>query len=416
MRAETNVKTRAKGHKAGYNTRNCSYIGMRGAQLGDSSLWRPASSLTATGERRLDAGPLVNRLSFLRFSLQPIVDSSEADTSERRPNSIVHEYFAQRESSYRRLDAERKRGWENPRGDDYFKRQQHKADSANDKKAAGLYKMMRKIGDEMQGSTCCLSPQHNSEGKMNILDICMAPGGYTASALKYNPSATACGITLPLDQGGHKVLLQSSSSTILFFDVTMLAKEYGVEEIPLSHPDPTSFRDDRPFLGQTFQLIFCDGQVLRTHTRPDYRERQEARRLTVSQLILALQRIRDGGTIVMLLHKIEAWRTLELLYRFSGFSAVRVFKPAKAHAKRSSFYLVASNVQPQSDAAKAAVKVWKQSWWGATFGGEKGTGSPESAVDEDHVRFVLEQFSSMFTELAMPIWKIQGDALSSWRP
>lgn len=136
----------------------------------------------------------------------------------------------------------------------------------------------------MQRNTRCLSPQPNCEGKMNILDICMAPGGYTASALKYNPSATACGISLPPDQGGHKVLLQSSSSTILFFDVTMLAKEYGVEEIPLSYPDHGSFRNERPFLGQTFQLIFCDGQVLRTHTRPDYRERHEARRLTSHSL------------------------------------------------------------------------------------------------------------------------------------
>lgn len=41
--------------------------------------------------------------------VEPVVDFSEAETSERRPNSIVHEYFAQRESSYIRLAAEREK-------------------------------------------------------------------------------------------------------------------------------------------------------------------------------------------------------------------------------------------------------------------------------------------------------------------
>ncbi|KFX87445.1 hypothetical protein V490_08248 [Pseudogymnoascus sp. VKM F-3557] len=348
--------------------------------------------------------------------IEPTVDASEAETIECRPNSIVQEFCTQRELSYRRLVAEREKGWDNPRGDDYFQQQRRVADGSNDEGARKFYQMMQQIGDEMQRRTRCFSPRYSCEGKMSILDICMAPGGYTASALKYNPGARACGISLSPDQGGHKVLLPPGSSTIVFVDVTMLNEEYGVETIPLSYPDPDRFRDDRPFWGETFPLIFCDGQVLRTHTRPGYRESQEARRLTVSQLILALQRIREGGTIVMLLHKIEAWHTLELLYLFNSFSSVRVFKPAKKHAKRSSFYLVATGVHPQSDAAKAAVKGWKQAWWDATFGGEKGTGSREIAVDEDHVRFVLEHFGSRFAELARPIWEIQETALRSWRP
>ncbi|OBT64110.1 hypothetical protein VE03_06249 [Pseudogymnoascus sp. 23342-1-I1] len=347
---------------------------------------------------------------------QSIVDSSEDKTPWRRPNFILNEFFTQNEPAFRKLTAIREKGWQNPRGDDYFKRQRRVADGAKGKMAAGLYKMMQEIGDEMHKSTRCLSPQPNCEGKMDILDICMAPGGYTASALKHNPGATAFGISLPPQQGGHKVLLPRHRSTMRLLDVTMLAKEYGVEEIPIAHPDRTSFLDERPFLDQTFQLIFCDGQVLRTHERAEYRENHEARRLTVSQLILALQRIRAGGTIVVLLHKIEKWETFELLYRFSQFSSVQVFKPAKKHAKRSSSYLVASGVQPDTDAAKLLVEEWKQAWWQATFGGENGTGDRGSTADEDHVRLVLDQFGSQFIELARPIWEIQEKALSSWNP
>ncbi|KAL5354158.1 hypothetical protein ACLOAV_000243 [Pseudogymnoascus australis] len=348
--------------------------------------------------------------------VESIVDPSEVETPGRWPNSILNEFFAQNEPAFRKLSAIREKGWQNPRGDDYFKRQRQVADGAKDKMAAGFYRMMQEIGDEMHERTRCLSPQPNSGGNMNILDICMAPGGYTASALKYNPRATAFGISLPPEQGGHEVLLPRNRSTILFLDVTMLAKEYGLETIPPTHPDPTSFLDERPYFNQTFQLIFCDGQVLRTHERPDYREHYEARRLTVSQLILALQRIRAGGTIVVLLHKIEAWENFQLLYRFSGFSSIQVFKPVKKHSKRSSFYLVASGVHPDSDAAKLAVEEWKQVWRDATFGGENGTGDRGSTADEDHVRLVLDQFGSQFAELARPIWEIQEKALNSWKP
>ena len=251
---------------------------------------------------------------------------------------------------------------------------------------------MQEIGDEMQGCTRALCPPSNSAGNITILDLCMAPGGYTASALKYNPGATAFGITLPPEKGGHKVLLPSYRSNILFLDITMLAKEYGVDTPPLKNPDCASFLDERPYFGQTFELIFCDGQVLRTHERPGYRENHEARRLTVSQLILALQRIRAGGTVIVLLHKIEAWDTLELLYSFSSFSSIQVFKPVKKHAIRSSFYLIAKDVRPHSEAAKLAVNAWKLSWWHATFGGNDGTGGPNVTVSEDYIRLVLDNF------------------------
>lgn len=305
-----------------------------------------------------------------------------------------------------------RQGWADPRGDDHFKRQRHRADNAGKKSALKFYKMMQQIGDEMQDSTHALSQASSCAEGVSILDLCMAPGGYTASALKYNPGATAFGITLPPTQGGHKVLLPSSKSSVLCLDITMLAKEFGVENPPLSHPEHTSFLSERPYLGQVFQLIFCDGQVLRTHQRAEYREQQEARRLTVSQLILALQRIRAGGTLIMLLHKIEAWETTELLYLFSRFSSIKVFKPRKKHAIRSSFYLIARNVQPNSDAAKLAVAMWKRAWWHATFGGENGTGGREVTADEGYVRNILDRFGSELIELGRPVWETQANALN----
>jgi 23S rRNA U2552 (ribose-2'-O)-methylase RlmE/FtsJ len=274
--------------------------------------------------------------------------------------------------------------------------------------------MIQQIGDEMQERTHALSPPADYSGDINILDICMAPGGYTTSALKYSPGATTFGISLPRSHGGHKVLSPFSRSTMRFLDVTMLAKEFGVDTPPFTHPHRSSFLDGRPFFGQIFQLIFCDGQVLRTHQRPEYREHQEARRLTLSQLILAMQRIQAGGTLIVLLHKIEIWDTAELLYLFNRFSSIQVFKPVKKHAKRSSFYLIAKNVQPDADAAKVAIESWKRAWWQATFGGENGTGGKTITVKEEYVQTVLNEFGNSFVELARPIWQIQANALREW--
>jgi len=275
--------------------------------------------------------------------------------------------------------------------------------------------MMQQIGDEIQAKTGAFSHVNQIQpgDEIKILDLCMAPGGYTSTALKYNPRAKATGITLPPNQGGHKVLLKSPQVTILYRDITMFAKEFVPDdhEIPIQHPAQSSFLTERPFINHKFNLVICDGQVLRTHQRPEYREANEATRLTNSQLILGLQRILQGGTVIMLLHKIEAWDTMELLYLFSRFADIEVFKPVKKHAIRGTFYLIAKSVQPDEEAASVAVEAWKKAWWYATFGGEEGTGAGRMQVDDGYVRSVIDDFGERFIMLARPVWKIQADAL-----
>ena len=185
----------------------------------------------------------------------------------------------------------------------------------------------------------------------------MAPGGYSAAVLKHNPSAKCFGITLPPEVGGHPLHIEKHKlAGLQFLDVTLLAKEYCDVPIPTSHPDPASFLPVRPFRFYKMDLIFCDGMVLRTHARASYRDTNEAMRLACAQMILALQRITLGGTIVMLLHKADSWASTIVLYTFSKFSKVQVFKPVKKHGTRSSFYMIAKDVQPEHEAAKAAVR------------------------------------------------------------
>jgi hypothetical protein len=64
----------------------------------------------------------------------------------------------------------------------------------------------------------------------------------------------------------------------------------------------------------------------------------------------------------MLLHKIDSWGSASVLHAFSKFSKVAAFKPASKHATRSSFYMIAKEVDPMHPAAIASVNHWKEAW------------------------------------------------------
>jgi hypothetical protein len=271
--------------------------------------------------------------------------------------------------------------------------------------------MTKQIAEEMQAKTTALTPGDLGLHTFQALDLCMAPGGFTWGTLEYNPDAVAFGITLPPEIGGYRNWMTLPAEHVKFMDITMLASEFGIETISKSHPDYSLFLAERPFVDQGFQLIFCGGAVLRTHERADYRQKFERTRLTTSQLILAMQRIVPGGTMVVLLRRPEAWDVVHLLYQFSSFANIQLFKPQKKHAIRSTFYLVAKNIQPEVESAKAALEEWKKSWSRATFGGNGGTGEEDPEMDADTVKEVLDNFGPKLIELATPLWKIQAHAL-----
>ncbi|KAF2158765.1 hypothetical protein M409DRAFT_38102, partial [Zasmidium cellare ATCC 36951] len=210
--------------------------------------------------------------------------------------------------------------------------------------------------------------------------------------------------------GGHEVLLQSLSRvTLKSLDITMLAADMGIQEIPTAHPDACRFLPQQ--LGQQkHDLVICDGQVLRTHQRQAYRDRREARRLTVTQLALGLEHLREGGNMIVLLHRIEQWESFYLLYTFDQFSTVKVFKPRTAHTKRSSFYLVASDVQSKDHRALSAVTRWKTIWRVATFGTDEEYAQSLRLGNVDVATTICE-FGETLATLGEEIWDIQAHAL-----
>jgi hypothetical protein len=115
-------------------------------------------------------------------------------------------------------------------------------------KAQAFYDMIKQITEEMQAKTSALTPGDLGIQPFQVLDLCMAPGGFTWGTLEYNPDAIAYGITIPPEIGGYKTWFTLSAEHVKYMDITMLASEFGIGTIPTSHPDHSLFLAERPSL------------------------------------------------------------------------------------------------------------------------------------------------------------------------
>lgn len=270
---------------------------------------------------------------------------------------------------------------------------------------------MQRIGEELHYATLGFATR-TFPG--DILDMCAAPGGFLAIAMKVNPDSEVVAFSLPPSDGGYNVLLTGDKNQcVKFLDITMLAADMGVTEIPEKHPDAGKFLPRQIRETQLFDLVLCDGQVLRTHApaRASYRETREPARLNVTQLALGLEHIRPGGTMIVLFHNVECWDTLCFLRRFSKFSSVQLYKPTAGHTIRSTFYMVATDIKSQDPEAILAIENWKAVWRAATFGTDEDF-AEALRKGEQNVEEVLEEFGSVLVKHGRKVWELQANALA----
>lgn len=105
-----------------------------------------------------------------------------------------------------------------------FNNARRRADHIGSRGEQSIFRMMKDIGEELQAFAGIYTPSVTQKRPINVLDICMAPGGYSAVALKYNPRGHVYGITLPEERGGHPIVLEVKEKLygIKYCDLTML--------------------------------------------------------------------------------------------------------------------------------------------------------------------------------------------------
>ncbi|KAM0230548.1 hypothetical protein ACHAP5_011334 [Fusarium lateritium] len=335
-------------------------------------------------------------------------DSLEGDKNAKQ---AMHDYCWERSPDYRRLYELRKKGWESTEGDKYFKKQQETSAKPDQNNLRFFYTMMQTIGRDMDKATRVF--HLTGVQKPALLDMCMAPGGFVAHALKKTPQLYVRAMTLPKESGGYEVRLEDEKVKVEFLDVTMLAADMGVteEEIPSTFPGPHDLLFTKAFTDEEkFNIAICGGAVVRTHSRPEWREQRESTRLTLTQLAISLEHLKPGGSMIILLHKIEAWRCFHLIHEFSKISKIKVFKHRKHHDIRSAFYLIAKNIQADSALAQDMVAEWKQLYKLATLGTDEEYYTAYQVSNED-VRNAIGEFGQKYVAMAKNVWKIQADAL-----
>ncbi|KAF4446135.1 hypothetical protein F53441_10198 [Fusarium austroafricanum] len=327
-------------------------------------------------------------------------------------NNIVRDYLLENVEEFRRLHALRRKGWERPEGDKHFKKQRQSADKSSEKDSLFFYGMMRNIAKDLNKKTQALNLSNIQQPA--LLDMCAAPGGFIDAALTGNPRLRVRAMSLPVERGGHKIRL-GINVNVEFRDITTLADDMGItrDDIPGNFPGPHDFVFTKVFDdNEKYDLVFCDGQLLRTHQRAEWREPREANRLTLIQLALGLDHLNNGGSMIILMHKLDSWRCFDLIHQFSKMSTVQLFKHRKNHRIRSSFYLVAKNVQADSAFAKQMVSMWKQQYKIATFGTNEEYAEMHQITEETALK-ELEEFADEYVAMGKEIWKIQADGLEN---
>ncbi|KAL4782825.1 hypothetical protein BJX76DRAFT_368827 [Aspergillus varians] len=284
-----------------------------------------------------------------------VEEPSDPDHCVRTRNNAIIQYLLKGVPEFQRLY--QLSGWDDPACKQYFENQRRNADHPDTKTTDHFHKMMPQIATDMSRYTGIFQIKDSSPDQHSILDMCMAPGGFLSTALKPNPEAQVLACTLPPGEGGYDVstdILENPNITTNFLDITMLVADIGTP--------PATIRG---------------GQVLRSniHNRPGHRGQGEATRLSLAQLVLALTHLKRGGTMVVLLHK---------------FASVRLFKPSRFHAKRSSFYMLAKDVRTDGGEVVMIIERWKRIWKLARFEVGMNDDVYREAISESGPKLELE--------------------------
>lgn len=256
---------------------------------------------------------------------------------------------------------------------------------------------------EMNAVTQCIPSA--ARGSLRFLDLGCCPGGFTAYILEKNKIARGLGISLPTEDGGHAYCLDNRlrRQTFISQDLT---------KFQLSSSAPVAGMNLKAVPRDIEKRQF-DLAVLGASPLSSWRGNRDSDLLLVSQLVLGLQGVKTGGTIIVLLHNPESSQTARVLYLLDKISKkLTAHKPTSVHSDRSSFYAIAQGVglgKGEEVTRNAYLDGLRRLWSEMSRAGRK-------MVEEDLDFIVtMDEVSrscvAWLVELCGKIWEIQLRAL-----
>jgi FtsJ-like methyltransferase len=251
----------------------------------------------------------------------------------------------------------------------------------------------------------------------SIMHYSCCPGGFSDYVLRQNPEARGVGLSLGQENGGHGLAIpfpQRARFEIHWADLTYLAicaPQGGRYRLP-----PGSLALSKmPFTPRGFRLVILDGQ----HRRPQESSSThpwDIDRLLIAQLIIGLESLERGGTLVAKLSHLESATTARLVYMLDTLSKrIVLFKPY-VHGTRNSFYAVAIGVGRGQQCEKSAryLKNLKKVWWHMTYDGPSNEGRWLKEEDLDFItkfETLHGPYLKRLVKLGKGVWRAQGNAL-----
>ncbi|KAF8532295.1 hypothetical protein JB92DRAFT_3104091 [Gautieria morchelliformis] len=252
---------------------------------------------------------------------------------------------------------------------------------------------------------------------IRFLDLGCCPGGFSDYILRQNPEARGIGMSLGQESGGHGLAIpfpQRARFEIHWADLTYLTI-CAPQGVRYRSPPGSSALSQVPFAPRGFQLVILDGQ----HRRPQESSSThpwDIDRLLIAQLIIGLESLERGGTLLAKLSHLESATTARLVYMLDTLSKrIVVFKPY-VHGTRNSFYAVAIGVGRGQEWEKRAwyLKNLKKVWWHMTYDGPNNEGRWLKEEDLDFItkfETLHGPYLERLVKLGKGAWRAQGNAL-----
>ncbi|KZV88588.1 hypothetical protein EXIGLDRAFT_722551 [Exidia glandulosa HHB12029] len=310
---------------------------------------------------------------------------------------------------FRRLQQLKSQDRKRPLFDSHLRNQQKSADEATPEVEAAWFRNMKWVMSELDWATNGTVLPLSGNGPFRFLDLGCCPGGFSSYILGKNDAAQGVGISLP---DGHNFLLEPEYRqryTLILEDLL----RYRLSMAPWS--SSTSLVDLPLELSSAFDLVILDGHPLR---KQQERASRVGPRLLVAQLIIGLQSVRLGGSLVVKLANAKASDTQRVIYLLDALSQrLTLCKPVSMHATRDTFYAVAQGLQIGGMCGNCRTEVrldvvLASLQHGYALLSSAGVSSRQSALwDNICSQQEMKKYAKRLDELTAPVIRVQCDAL-----